>query len=91
VEFEKFSVLWADIDQRNIMKNNLSIDLSVHAKRFGEMVRIAKKHKMINVGGRITFKDWIHQVSPIRLQNELWYNDPAVDILIDKPENLFLL
>ncbi len=89
VEFEKFSVLWADIDQRNTMKNNLSIDLSAHAKYFGELVRIAKEHKMINVGGRITFKEWIHQVSPIRLQNELWYNDPAIDVLINQPENLF--
>jgi hypothetical protein len=71
------------------MKNNLSIDLSIHAKRFGELVRIAIEHKMINVGGRITFKEWIHKVSPIRLQNELWYNDPAIDISISQPENLF--
>lgn len=89
VEFEKFSVLWADIDQRNTVENNLSIDLSLHAKRFAELVRIAKEHKMINVGGRITFKDWIQQVSPIRLQSQLWYNDPAIDIFISHPENLF--
>jgi hypothetical protein len=89
VEFEKFSVLWADIDQRNIVRNNLSTDLSLHAKRFGELVRIAKEQKMINVGGRISFKEWIQQVSPIRVQNELWYNDPAIDILISHPENLF--
>ncbi|MBY5959180.1 DUF4838 domain-containing protein [Membranicola marinus] len=89
VEFEMFSVLWADIDQRNTLKNNLSIDLATHAKRFGELVRIAKEHKMINVGGRVGFKEWVQQVSPIRLQNELWYNDPAIDVFISDPENLF--
>lgn len=89
VEFEKFSVLWSDIDNRNTIENNLACSLDEYAARFGEMVRIAKKHKIINIGGRIGFKEWIHQVSPIRLQNELWYNDPAIDILISQPMNLF--
>ncbi len=91
VESEKFCVLWPDINQRNTVNNNLTVSLSEHAKRFGEMVRIAKDMKIVIVqrGELGNFKNWARSVAPLWLQSEPWYNDPGVEVLIKKPINLF--
>jgi len=91
VEVEKFCVLWSDLDQRNTVNNKLSIDLDEHIQRFGEMIRIARDMKIIKVknGDKAFFKDWVRSVAPLWLQSEPWYEDPAVDILIAQPANLF--
>ena len=93
VEAEKFCVLWSDINQRNTIKNNLSVSLEKHIQHFGEMVRIARDMKVMTVRneseGQPNFKEWVKEVAPMELQSDPWYNDPAVDILIANPENLF--
>ncbi|HBL74197.1 MAG: hypothetical protein A2W90_17750 [Bacteroidetes bacterium GWF2_42_66] len=91
VEAEKFCVLWSDIDQRNTIKDNIKTGIVEHTERFGELIRIAKEMGIIQVGGNLGFKEWVHSVSLLRLQSELWYNDPAVDALMNQPENLFKL
>lgn len=88
VEAEKFCVLWSDINQRNTVNDKLSVSLDEHIQRFGEMVRIARDMKIMQ-GCPGNFKDWVRKVAPLWLQSEPWYNDPAVDILIAQPDNLF--
>ena len=95
VEAEKFCVLWSDIYERNTSKNNLSVSLSEYAQRFAEMVRIARDMKVIQLrssskGDQAYFKNWVKSVASLHLQSEPWYNDPAVDILIAHPDNLFM-
>ena len=92
VEAEMFCVLWSDINQRNTVNDKLSITLEEYIQRFGEMVRIAKDMKVIRVSpnrDKRNFKGWVRSVAPLWLQSEPWYEDPAVDILIAHPENLF--
>ncbi len=92
VEAEKFCVLWSDINQRNTVNNKLSISLDEHIQRFREMVRIARDLKIIQVSNnrdKASFKGWVRSVAPLWLQSEPWYDDPAVNILIAQPDNLF--
>lgn len=92
VEAEKFCVLWSDINQRNTVNNKLSVSLDEHIQRFREMVRIARDLKIIQISNdrdKANFKGWVRSVAPLWLQSEPWYDDPAVDILIAQPENLF--
>jgi len=94
VEAEKFCVLWCDINQRNTKKNNLSISLDDYIQRFKEIVRIARNMEVMKLGGGskdTSFKTWIQSIAPLSLQSEPWYYDPAIDVLMAQPENLFKL
>ena len=53
------------------------------------MVRIARDMKIMQVSSRHNFKTWVRSVAPLWLQSEPWYEDPAIDALMTRPENLF--
>jgi len=91
IDLEKFCVLWSDIDQRNTVKNNLETTLDEHIKRLGETVRIAWDMQLIQVSRKHNFKNWIREVAPLWIQAEPWYYDPAVNVFLANPENLFKL
>ena len=92
VEAEKFCVLWCDINQRNTEKNNLSVNLDDYIQRFKEMVRIARDMEVMKLGGGskdTSFKTWVQSIAPLYLRFEPWYYDPAIEVLMAQPENLF--
>lgn len=91
VDAEKFCVLWSDINQRNTVNGQVSVNLDEYILRFNEMVRIARDMKIMQVSSRHNFKTWVKSVAPLWLQSEPWYEDPAIDPLLEQPENLFKL
>ncbi len=91
VDAEKFCVLWSDINQRNTINGQVSVNVEEYTQRFREMVRIARDMKIMKVSRRDDFKSWVKSVAPLWLQSEPWYEDPGIDALISQPENLFIL
>ena len=87
VRTETFCVLFADLNERNPMNDNLAESEAEFARRLAEFCRIGRSHRIYTVGRRESgiVSDWFHRIARIRTRVNPWYADSLVRRLIADP------
>lgn len=87
VRVEKFNVLFADINERNLVNNKIADSKADFSRRLAEFIQIARTRKITHLGRgyRWHFEPWFERATGIRLRATPWFTDPLVDKIITNP------
>jgi hypothetical protein len=87
---EKFCLLFADVNERNLGNGKIADSQEAFARRLAELVRIAREQKIGSLARRDSAaavpSDWIYRIAQLRISGDPWYRDPVFDRLIADPE-----
>ena len=87
VRTETFCVLFADLNERNPVNDNLADGREAFTRRLAEFCRIGRTHRIRTVGRREAgiVSDWLHRIARIRTRVNPWYADPLIRRLVADP------
>ena len=87
VRAEKLFVLFADVNERNLVNGKIADSEAAFARRLAEFARIARTTRLHTVGRREAgiVSDWLWRIARVRVETRTWYADPLIGRLIADP------
>ena len=83
---EKFCLLFADVNERNLGNGKIADSEDAFARRLAEFVRIARKkgiRRLARSDSQAAVPaDWVYRIAGLRLESDPWYSDPAFGRLV---------
>jgi hypothetical protein len=87
---EKFCLLFADVNERNLGNGEIADSEGAFARRLAEFARIARVREVRRIARRDSDaavpSDWLRQISGLQIDADPWYEDETIDRLIAEPE-----
>ena len=85
---EKFCVLFADLNERNLAGGKIADSEDAFARRLADFARIGRTLKIRTIGRREAgiVSDWLWRIASLRPSSEPWYTDVLIERLISNPE-----
>ncbi len=88
VRAEKFCVLFADLNERNLVNGKIADSEDAFACRLADFARIGRTLKIRTIGRREAgiVSDWLWRIARLRPSSKPWYTDVLIERLISNPE-----
>jgi hypothetical protein len=87
---EKFCLLFADVNERNLSNGQIADSEGAFARRLAEFARIARVRGIRRIARRDSDaavpSDWLRRISGLQIDADPWYQDQTIDRLIAEPE-----
>lgn len=87
---EKFCLLFADVNERNLGNGAIADSEAAFARRLAEFARIARVREIRRIARRDSEaavpSDWLRHISGLQVDADPWYEDETIDRLIAEPE-----